>query len=143
MEGEILLPFDIVKEYFDPYIFWDEALGKVTITTKDRVIRMKTDKLDAIVNNEPITLNIPVTVENDVVYIPIEFLAEFYGIEVSYIEKSNVVIIDYKKSIKQIAEPIESQAVVRKGRSVREPIIRKFDLTSGETSENTLRIFEE
>jgi len=57
---------------------------------------MKTDKLDAIVNNQPITLNIPVTVENDVVYIPIEFLAEFYGIEVSYVEKSNVVIIDYK-----------------------------------------------
>ncbi|ABN54093.1 MAG TPA: glycoside hydrolase [Hungateiclostridium thermocellum] len=143
LEGEVLLPFDIVKEYFDPHIFWDEALGKVTITTKDRVIRMKTDKLDAIVNNQPITLNIPVTVENDVVYIPIEFLAEFYGIEVSYVEKSNVVIIDYKNSIKQIAEPIDPEAVVRKGRSIREPIIRKFDLSSGDTAENTLRIFEE
>ncbi|RXE58105.1 glycosyl hydrolase family 18 protein [Acetivibrio mesophilus] len=143
MEGEILLPFDVVKEYFDPHIFWDEALGKVTITTKDRVIRMKTDNLNAIVNNEPITLNIPVTVENEVVYIPIEFLAEFYGIEVSYIQESNVIIIDYKNSIRQIAEPIQPEAVVRKGRSIREPIIRKFDLTSGGTSENTLRIFEE
>jgi len=78
-----------------------------------------------------------------VVYIPIEFLAEFYGIEVSYVEKSNVVIIDYKNSIKQIAEPIDPEAVVRKGRSIREPIIRKFDLSSGDTAENTLRIFEE
>lgn len=143
MEGEILLPFDVVKEYFDPYIFWDEALGKVTITTEDRVIRMKTDNLDAIVNNEPITLNIPVTEENEVIYIPIEFLAEFYGIETSYIESSNAIIIDYRNSIRQIAEPIQPEAVVRIGRSIREPIIRKFDLTSSQTSENALRIIEE
>jgi len=54
---------------------------------------------------------------------------------VSYVEKSNVVIIDYKNSIKQIAEPIDPEAVVRKGRSIREPIIRKFDLSSGDTAE--------
>jgi len=57
---------------------------------------MKTDKLDAIVNNQPITLNIPVTVENDVVYIPIEFLAEFYGIEVSYVERAMSLLLTIK-----------------------------------------------
>jgi spore germination protein YaaH len=143
LEGEMLLPFEVVKEYFDPNIFWDEALEKVTITTKDRVIRMKTDNLNAIVNNEPITLNIPVTKDNDVVYIPIEFLADFYGIEVSYIKDSNAIIIDYKNTIRQIAEPIDSNAVVRKGRSIRYPIIKKLDMDTENADKNTLRIFEE
>jgi len=96
LEGEVLLPFDIVKEYFDPHIFWDEALGKVTITTKDRVIRMKTDKLDAIVNNQPITLNIPVTVENDVVYIPIEFLAEFTVLKCHTLKRAMSLLLTIK-----------------------------------------------
>lgn len=143
MEGEILLSFDVVKKYFDPNIFWDEALEKVTITTRDRVIRMKTDNLDALVNNNPMTLKIPVTKENEAIYIPIEFLADFYGIEVSYINTSNTIIIDYKNSIRQIAEPIDPEAVVRKGRSIRYPIIRKFDLASQKPDENALRIFEE
>ena len=118
-------------------------MEKVTITTKDRVIRMKTDNLNAIVNNEPITLNIPVTKDNDVVYIPIEFLADFYGIEVSYIKDSNAIIIDYKNTIRQIAEPIDSNAVVRKGRSIRYPIIKKLDMDTENADKNTLRIFEE
>jgi len=93
----VLLPFDIVKEYFDPHIFWDEALGKVTITTKDRVIRMKTDKLDAIVNNQPITLNIPVTVENDVVYIPIEFWPNFTVLKCHTLKRAMSLLLTIKQ----------------------------------------------
>jgi len=61
--GEIMLPFDMVKKYLDPSIYWDEALKKVTVTTKDRVIRMKTDNLNAMINNKPIDLKIPVIEE--------------------------------------------------------------------------------
>ncbi|NMB33818.1 MAG: glycoside hydrolase [Clostridium sp.] len=142
-EGEVLLPFNVVKKYFDPHIFWDEALEKVTITTENRVIRMKTDNLDAIVNNEPMTLNLPVTNDNGVIYIPIEFLADFYGIEVTYIKESNVIIIDYMNSIRQIAEPIDAKSVLRKKRSLRSPIIRRFDMETQEAFRNEFRIFEE
>ena len=61
VDEEILLPMDVIKKYFDPNIFWDDQLKKVTITTKDRVVRMKTESLDAFVNNKPVTLKIPVT----------------------------------------------------------------------------------
>ncbi|TYQ15083.1 UNVERIFIED_CONTAM: putative glycosyl hydrolase [Acetivibrio alkalicellulosi] len=142
IDGEILLPFDLVKKYFDPHIFWDEEVEKVTITTKDRVIRMKTNNLEAFVNNKPIVLNIPVIKENDKVYIPIEFLSDFYNIDTTFVAESSVIIIDYKAGFKQIATPIEAGAVIRSGRSDREPIIRKFDAISDE-EENKLRIFEE
>jgi hypothetical protein len=56
VDEQILLPIDTIKKYIDPNISWDDNLKKVTITTKDRVIRMKTDSLNALVNNKPVTL---------------------------------------------------------------------------------------
>lgn len=143
VDNEILLTLDTIKKHIDPHIYWDKELKKVTITTRDRVIRMKTDSLDALVNNKPMTLNIPAVEEGNTVYIPIEFLSEFYGIDISHIERSNVIVIDFKNSLRQIAEPVDSKAVVRKGRSIRYPIIRKFDLENSGQEENALRIFEE
>ena len=35
VDGEILIPIDVVREYFDPHINLDEETDKVTITTKD------------------------------------------------------------------------------------------------------------
>lgn len=143
VDEEILLPIDIVKKYFDPNIFWDDKLKKVTITTKDKVIRMKTDNLNALINNKPLTLKIPVSEENSVIYIPIEFLSDFYNIEINYLKNNNVIIIDYKNHIEQIAEPIGPDAVIRNGRSIRYPIIKKLDINTDKPQDNTLRIFEE
>jgi spore germination protein YaaH len=143
MEDQILLSIDTIKKYFDPNIYWDKALKKVTITTKNRVIRMKTDSLNAKVNDKDVTLKIPVTVENNIVLIPIEFLSDFYKININYNKAGSVVIIDYKTSIKQIATPITKGAVVRKGRSIHNPIIKKMDILSVKPEEIQLRIFGE
>ncbi|MGI6777974.1 MAG: glycosyl hydrolase family 18 protein [Acetivibrionales bacterium] len=139
-DGEILLPVDLVKKYFDPYIYWDDELKKITVTTKDRVIRMKTDKLEALVNNEPVRLNIPAFEQDNLVYIPIEFLSDFYNIEISYLEDNNVIIIDYKNRMKQTAEPISDKAVIRTGRSIKHPVLKKLN---NEEEDRTLRVFEE
>ncbi len=139
---EIMLPFDIVKRYFDPNIYWDDNLKKVTVTTKDRVIRMNTGKLDAMINNKPINLKIPVIEENNTVFIPIGFLSDFYNIEINYLKDNNVIIIDYKNSVKQVAEPISPKAVIRSGASIHYPIVKK--LNSAKPEDNKLiRVFEE
>jgi len=142
-DNEILIPFDVIKEYIDPYIHWDESLKKVTITTENRLIRMKTNELQAIVNNEPVELNIPVIEENGEVLVPIEFLSDFYNIEVKYVKENNVIIIDYKNRMVQTAEPITADAVMRKGPSKKYPIVYKFRLGNNKEEDNILRVFEE
>lgn len=143
VEGEILLPFSIVKKYLDRHIYWDETLNIVSVTTENRVIRMKTDSLDALVNNEPMKLKIPVIKDNGQVYIPIEFLSDLYNIEISHIESSNVIIIDPIGSDKQIAKPITPKAVVRRGHTIKYPIIKNFDADSLNQKEIELRVFGE
>lgn len=143
VDEEILLPLSVIKNHIDKYIYWDDSTKKVTITTRDRVIRMKTGSLEAFVNDKPMELNIPAVEEKGTVFVPIEFLSDFYNIEITYLEENDVIIIDFENSIRQIAEPIDPKAVVRKGRSTRYPILKTFDLENGEAEENSMRIFEE
>lgn len=143
VDNEILFPFDVVKKYFDPNIYWDEALKKVTVTTEKKVIRMKTDSLEALINNKPVTLKIPVTVDNGVTYIPMEFLSEFYSIEINYLKDKNVIMVDFTNKVKKIAEPMDAKAVVRKERTVRAPILRKFDPATEKPEDLKFNIYEE
>ncbi|MDF2522813.1 MAG: glycoside hydrolase [Clostridiales bacterium] len=145
VEGEILLPLETVKKYIDANIFWDEGLKKVTITTDKKLIRMKTDSLEAIINNKTMNLKFPVTTDNNVIYIPIEFLSDLYNIELNYLKDNNVIIIDFTTKVKQMAEvikPISQNAVIRKTQSVRSPILKKFDPAPEKAEDNALRILE-
>ncbi len=143
IDEEILLTVEVIRKYFDPYINWDEKTGKVTITTKDRVIRMKTESLEALINDNPVELDIPVVVKDDNIYVPIEFLADMYKIDISFIEKNGVIIIDYKNNIRQIAHPLISGAVVRRGRSIREPVVKKYEFEPEGNEDNEMKVFKE
>jgi spore germination protein YaaH len=138
---EIMLPFDVVKKYIDPNIYWDDKLKKVTVTTKDRVIRMNSGKLNALINNKPIDLKIPVIEEDSIVFVPIGFLSDFYNIEIKYLKEENVIIIDHKDKIKKIAEPVSRKAVIRKGDTIHYPVVKKFDWDKPD--DNKMVVFEE
>lgn len=148
-DDQIFLPFDTIKSYIDSYIWYDDALQKVTITTKDRVIRMKTGSLDALVNEKPMELKFPAIAENGTLYIPIDFLGDFYGISIGYIPENDVVIIDFNNMIYRTAWPNDANTFVRKGMSIKEPIVKKY-LGQGDkgidlpkTVKTSLIVFEE
>jgi spore germination protein YaaH len=143
VDEQILLPLDLVKKYFDPNIYWDGKAKKVTITTRDKVIRMKTESLSALINNKPVSLNIPVSEKGGTVLIPIEFLSDFYNIKTTYIKENNVIVIDYKNSPIQLARPISEKAVMRNGRSIHNPIVKNMGTRGGEAGDAALRIFGE
>lgn len=91
----LYLPFDFIKEQFDPYIFWDESVHSVIITTADKVLRFPSAQLEALQNEEPFTLAFPVVVESDTIYVPLDLLQKFYPIQYRYHEQSRVLEIDY------------------------------------------------
>jgi spore germination protein YaaH len=140
IDGEVLLSFNNVKKYIDPNIFWDKNLKRITVTTKGRIIRMKTGSLNALVNNKSINLNIPVSIYKSSIYLPINFLSDFYNFDIEYIKLNNVVVIEHRMSIKRYACPIAADAVIRKGSSIRFPIIYKLnDLSETFISESKIQ----
>ena len=92
--GEALqLPLEFIKQALDPYIMYEEDAGYVILTTEDRVIQFKTNQLTAFMNEEPMNLQYPVEVIDGVVYMPIEPLKEYYGIQIEQDEESGTVRI--------------------------------------------------
>jgi len=143
VDGQVLLPFDTVKAHIDRYIWWDETLKKVTVTTKDRVIRMETEDLNAYINEEPIELKFPATEIEGVLYIPIDFLAQFYKIRIQYAESTNIVMIDKEETIRRVGYPISTEAVVRQGRHIRYPIVKQFSEKDLQDDSSKMYIYEE
>lgn len=88
---ELQLPLDFVREFLDPYIMYEEDSGSVILTTKDRVIRFKTEQLTAFLNEEPLELSYPVEEVDGIIYMPISPLREYYGIHITQDDKSGVV----------------------------------------------------
>lgn len=147
--GQVYLPFETIKKHIDEYIWYDEALLKVTVTTRDRVIRMRTGSLDALINEKPMELKFPVAEKNGTIYLPIDFLREFYGISVSYVESNDVVILDFNNKVYRTAWPLDAKTFVRRGPSIYEPIVKKY-IGQGEkgldiyrTVETSLIVFDE
>lgn len=128
VEGEIFLPFDFVKDYIDPYLFWDEGTQKLTITTQNKVIRMKTDDLTYYINQEPLKLQVPLRKFEEVPYIPFSFLEEWFDIEAVYHKESNIVVMDYTIEAKKIAEVIKKNASIRYEDNTKSPILEKLSL---------------
>jgi len=137
-EGEALqLPLIFVQQFIDPYLAYEESDSgsSVILTTEDRVIRFKTDQLTAYLNEEPMTLRYPVEVVDDVVYMPIEPLLEYYGIQIDQDEESGVVhIMKQGDAVQRGVVPViaerESPAALRSAPSIKAPIY--VDLQDGE-----------
>ncbi len=136
--GQLLFPLDTVKKYIDPNVYWDEKASKVVLTTKDKVLIMKTGKLTAMVNARPVDLNIPVKLVDGKPYIPIQMLEDMFGIELQWIEQNNVAVLDYKKNTIQVAVVQADKRIMRMTPAVWSPAVKK-DIKKGET----LRVFGE
>lgn len=137
----IFVSFDVMKKYIDPNIFWDEKLQKVTVTTHNKLIRMKTGSLTALVNNKPTELKFPVTNENNTIFVPIEFLEKLYNIDVSFIKSNNVVVIDLNSQKKQSAAPLNDEIVLKQWTSFWAPAVKRINSKTDKENSNML-VFE-
>ncbi|MGE5328143.1 MAG: glycosyl hydrolase family 18 protein [Deltaproteobacteria bacterium] len=135
--NQLLLPISTVKKYLDKNIFWDEKAKKVIITTQDKVIKLIAGKVSAFVNEKPVTINTSVKIVSGTVYMPVDFLKDVYRIDIKYVKKYNIVIIDYRDSIKRTAEIILKKAVVRNEMSIKAPVIKWLK------EKDSLRVFDE
>jgi spore germination protein YaaH len=127
-KGEIYLPVQFIKDYIDKYIFWEESSSKLTITTENKVIRMKTDDLTAYVNDEPFKLALPIEIINGTAYMPKTLLESLYDISVTYNETTDIAIVDYTDQVKKTGKIISKKAIIRSESNIKAYIVQKLVL---------------
>lgn len=74
-------------------ISWEPEHKKITIQSKDIVIELVVDSLEAIVNEETVKLTIPAKVIDGRVMIPLRFISENLGFYVEWVKEFNSVFI--------------------------------------------------
>ena len=87
------LPFDVFTKIIDPTLRYEELTQSVIITTQDKVVRLKTDQLTAMINEKPYTLAFTVEKVDNTLYIPVEPLRDYYQIDAREPETASAVIL--------------------------------------------------
>lgn len=122
----IYLPVDFIKARIDEYIFWDKEVNRLTVTTEDKVIQMRTEELAYLVNHEPFYLDIPVANINEAAYLPPKLLKDLYDVSVDYNDEYNFVTVDLDKENKDIYTVHENKANLRYEANIKSPIAYKL-----------------
>lgn len=129
-DEEVYIPVEFAKQYIDKYIFWEDSSQKLTITTQDKVIRMKTDDLTAYVNNKTLSLDVPIQNIDGTAYMPSTLLESLYDVSIKYIPETDIVIVDYTDQVRNVATITNKKISVREQGNIKSRIVTK--LVAGE-----------
>ena len=132
----LALPLDLIKEHIDPAITYDEPSDSVIITTKDKVIQMKTGQLTAAVNNEPLELHFPVRRAEEGIWVPVQPLLSIYDMRAVETESGAVLLQKGGDVLRwvEVPAPLDPQegekqrkAAVRNEPDIKSPILWQME----------------
>ncbi len=124
-DKEPYVPLTFIKDKIDPDVYWD-ASGVMVVTTKDKVIKLRTDSLTAYVNQHPAPLQFPVILEDGEPYVPSNTLQSLYPVSTVYNAEAGMFSV---KRLDQVvkAGTLVSDAFLRQGPSVLSPRVKELD----------------
>ncbi|WP_261304490.1 glycosyl hydrolase family 18 protein [Paenibacillus andongensis] len=118
------LPLTLIQEWMDPSIIYEKSSDSVIITTKDKVLRLKTTELSALMNEKPVTLSFPVEKKGNDIYVPIEPLRQLYPFEIRESEKSGAILLFKKGDLVKWGKHMATEdAQLRTFASIKAPIV--------------------
>lgn len=94
-----MVPVRAVAESFDCNVGWDGTTRKVTITSADKEINLFIDSTTAYINSQPVTLDVAPQITNDITFVPVRFVTENMGYNVSYVPEAKSVLIYNQENV--------------------------------------------
>ena len=90
-DGRTLVPIRKILEALGLTVDWDN--GKITVTDGNTTVVCSAGDNKAYVNGEEYTLDVPVKIDSDTAFVPVRFISECFGFNVSWTEKSQLIEI--------------------------------------------------
>lgn len=141
LDGVVYVPVEMVEQYFNDDFYWDDIEKVLTFTSLTDVIRMKTDELTYIVNDEPLTLNIPIReLSEGVPYMPLELVKKFSHFSFYHdIAMDTLIIEDLSKDgYYSKVEPLTNgYSVIRTWKDRKSSVVKKI------SAGDELKIYED
>ncbi len=93
VDGRTLVPARALFEAMGGAVDWDGASREVTVTVGDVTVKLKIDSRKAYINGVETTLDVPAGIIGSRTMIPVRFVSEAAGCEVSWDGKNRIVNI--------------------------------------------------
>lgn len=124
-ENLIYLSLDIIKEYIDPNIFYDDNEQMIIIINDKEVARYVVNENCASVNHREFYLDNPVKEVESSIYIPDDILTRHYDLNIAYWENTNTITVDDLNSNYILGQVILEGGDIRVSFDKKAPIIFK------------------
>ena len=83
-----------LANFFDKYIYEDEENEQIITTYEDKIATIGFDENQIEVNGSEVSTYAHAIEKDESIYIPITELKDVYGIEIEYIQDTNIITID-------------------------------------------------
>jgi hypothetical protein len=115
--GRTLVPMRAIFEGLGAQVGWDGASGTVTGTQDGLVVVLKIGDTKALVNGNPVTLDVPAKILGGRTLVPLRFIAESMGAKVDWDGRTSTVAISNNSAH---LPPLRSRFRNRRSRPCRE-----------------------
>jgi len=124
----IKLPLPLLDEVLKEHpIYYEKDSQTLVLTTMDKVLRFKTESLNALLNEKSYELTLSADVIDDVVYLPAELIEELYGIIVEASPDSHIIMLyDAGLSVETVNISREKGTVLRSEATIKSSYIDKL-----------------
>ena len=122
--GIIYVSMDDMENFFDKYIYVEEETNEVITTYRNKIASIGFDVNKLTVNGSVKKTDACAIKEGEIVYLPISEMLEIYDIELTNIEKTNIITLD-SLSRKQVKATLKSNASVKSQRKFLSRMIEK------------------
>ena len=118
LEDDIVyMSIDDVKNFFDENIFYEEESELIITTSEKKLAALKIDNSDIEINGSEVTIDGQALKTNEKIYIPISELENVYDYQFDFLEKSNIITIDYYSKKMEKAKA-KKNVTLRKEKSI-------------------------
>ena len=102
--GRTMVPMRFISEILRAQIIFEPVTKGITIVYKNKTISIQIGSTRAYINREPVNIDVPPIIKNNRTFVPLRFIAEAFGGEVKWDDKTRNITIIYKI----IEDPIET-----------------------------------
>ncbi|MCL2840437.1 MAG: glycosyl hydrolase family 18 protein [Defluviitaleaceae bacterium] len=111
--GHVYLRFDFLREYIDPFLFWDNGAGVFFASTRYDMMEFTPNSHTFLLNDSVQSLEVPIRRMYDMVYVPAALLHGLYAITIDYHPEYNMVVITSANQLQSVSTVSVARADIR------------------------------
>lgn len=95
--GRVLVPMRAIFEKFGAQVNWDASTGTAIAVSGDKIVLIQAGNPNAFVNSDVFPLDVPAKIINDRTMVPVRFISEALGADVTWDGETETVNITLNK----------------------------------------------